>query len=312
MDLSDLRTFLAVANAKGITSAGRELNTVQSNVTTRIKSLESDIGLPLFTRHSRGMTLTEAGHRLLPFAERLLTLSREATAAAREDGVPRGQLSIGSMETTAAVRLPAVLARYRRNCPHVKIRLLTGPTADLIEAVIKGDIDAAFVAGPVDLPAVDAVSAFDEELVLITPREMRSIDELRCSAADGLTALMFRIGCSYRQRLEQALADLGLQGYTRLELGTLDGILGCVAAGVGITVLPRSVVELSTHAENLSIHLLPNNLRQVATLLIIRRDARRTVAVERLRASVEKAEPVPPPLRTLRLVAGVPALGAEL
>ncbi len=272
MDLTDLQTFMAVARGKGITIAGRELNTVPSNVTTRIKGLEEEIGMALFARHSRGMILTEAGQRLLPYAERLLALSIEAKTAARDDGIARGQLTIGSMETTAAVRLPAVLARYHRACPKVKLVLRTGPTADLVERVLTREIDGAFVAGPVEHPALEVLDAFQEELVLITHRGVHDIDELRRSAADGLTALMFRLGCSYRQRLEQVLADMGLRAYARLELGTLDGILGCVAAGVGITALPRAVVEQSSLAGELCCHPLPQSVSQVTTLLVFRQD----------------------------------------
>ena len=102
-------------------------------------------------------------------------------------------------------------------------------------------------------------------------------------AAEGLTALMFRIGCSYRQRLEQVLASLGLSAYARLEMGTLDGILGCVAVGMGITLLPRAVVEQSPHAKKLNSHALPSELSRAATLLVVRNDVRLSTALERFK-----------------------------
>jgi DNA-binding transcriptional LysR family regulator len=83
MELSDLLTFSTVARLGGITRAADELNTVQSNVTQRVKALEAEIGTALFERHSRGMTLTGAGRRLLPYAQRMAALSREALLAAR-------------------------------------------------------------------------------------------------------------------------------------------------------------------------------------------------------------------------------------
>ena len=121
MELSDLVTFSTVARLGGVTRAADELNTVQSNVTQRVKALEAEIGTPLFERHSRGMTLTGAGRRLLPYAQRMAALSREAVLAARDDGEPKGPLSIGSMETTAAVRLPALLAEFHRRFPAVQL-----------------------------------------------------------------------------------------------------------------------------------------------------------------------------------------------
>jgi DNA-binding transcriptional LysR family regulator len=273
MELSDLSTFVAVARAQGITAAARQLHTVQSNVTSRIKGLEEEIGVALFSRHSRGMALTDAGRRLLPYAERLLALAHEAKSATADDSVPRGSLMIGSMETTAAVRLPALLSKYHRACPRVRLSLRTGPSAELIAGVLDRTLDGAFVAGPLDHPDLIALAAFDEELVLVTPRQIESEEDLRRLAPDGLTVLMFRIGCSYRQRLEQVLAALGLPISARLELGTLDGILGCVAAGMGVTLLPRAVVEQSSHATALVCHPVGPEHGRVATVLALRRDA---------------------------------------
>src|SRR6201990_1462707 len=170
MELSDLLTFSAVARLGGITRAAAELNTVQSNVTQRIKAMEAEIGTALFERHSRGMTLTGAGRRRWPYAQQLAALSREAVLAARDDGVPKGPLAIGSMETPAAVRLPALLAEFHRRFPAVRLSLRTAPTADLVAAVLDGTLDGAFVAGPIDHAELSAVSAFREELVLVTAR----------------------------------------------------------------------------------------------------------------------------------------------
>src|ERR1700748_3416491 len=109
MELSDFLTFSAVARTGGITRAAAELNTVQSNVTQRIKAMEAEIGTALFERHSRGMTLTGAGRRLLPYAQQMAALSREAVLAARDDGVPKGPLAIGSLENSHARSVPVVV-----------------------------------------------------------------------------------------------------------------------------------------------------------------------------------------------------------
>src|SRR3982750_4205645 len=136
VELTDLTTFSAVARTGGITRAAEELNTVQSNGTQRIKALEAEIGTALFERHSRGMSLTGAGRRLLPYAQRMAALSREALLAARDDGEPRGPLVIGSMETTAAVRLPTLLAGFHRSFPAVALSLRTATTANLVTSVL--------------------------------------------------------------------------------------------------------------------------------------------------------------------------------
>src|SRR6201995_1197043 len=163
VELTDLLTFSAVARNGGITRAAEALNTVQSNVTQRIKALEAEIGTPLFERHSRGMALTGAGRRLLPYAQRMAALSREAVLAARDDGEPKGPLSIGSMETTAAVRLPTLLAEFHRRYPAVRLTLKTATTADLVAAVLDGSLDGAFVAAPIEHAELTSTVAFREE-----------------------------------------------------------------------------------------------------------------------------------------------------
>src|SRR4051794_17625289 len=179
MELSDLLTFSVVARLGGITRAADELNTAQSNVTQRVKALEAEIGTALFERHSRGMTLTGAGRRLLPYAQRMAALSREAMLAARDDGEPKGPLAIGSMETTAAVRLPSLLAEFHRRFPAVRLTLRTSTTADLVTGVLDGTFDGAFVAGPIEHAELDSRVAFREELVLVSARRWQNLKALR-------------------------------------------------------------------------------------------------------------------------------------
>jgi DNA-binding transcriptional LysR family regulator len=278
MELSDLVTFSTVARLGGITRAADELNTVQSNVTQRVKALESEIGTALFERHSRGMTLTGAGRRLLPYAQRMAALSREAVLAARDDGEPKGPLSIGSMETTAAVRLPSLLAGFHRRFPAVRLSLRTAPTADLVAAVLDGSLDGAFVAGPIDHAELHSTSAFTEELVMVTARRWSSLAALRAGTPEsGPTALVFRTGCTYRQRLEQVFTEFGWPSAARFELGTLDGMIGCVAADMGVTLLPRAVVGKN---DSVNIHKLKAAQSGVDTLFIQRRSAHQYSALQ--------------------------------
>jgi DNA-binding transcriptional LysR family regulator len=293
MELSDFLTFSAVARTGGITRAAAELNTVQSNVTQRIKAMEAEIGTALFERHSRGMTLTGAGRRLLPYAQQMAALSREAVLAARDDGVPKGPLAIGSMETTAAVRLPSLLAEFHRRFPAVRLSLRTAPTADLVAAVLDGSLDGAFVAGPIDHAELSAVTAFREELVLVTARRWSNLAALRAGTPEsGPTALVFRSGCTYRQRLEQLFSEFGWPSAARFELGTLDGMIGCVAADMGVTLLPRAVVERDHVNRDISIHPLAASQSRVDTLFIQRRSAHQYSALQGFVACLTKREEV--------------------
>lgn len=270
MDSTALATFLAVAKHGSVTAAALELHTVQSNVTARMKQMESDLGATLFVRHSRGVTLTTAGTRLLGYAQRLSALAAEARAAVSDDGVARGILRIGSMETTAAVRLPDVLASFHRAFPDVQIEIRTGPTAELLEQVLAHRLDGALVAGPIHHPALVGRRVFREELVLVAARDSGSVSQRL--AQGGLTVIVFRQGCSYRQQLEAQFAARGWLPFRRIELGTVEGILGCVGGNVGITVLPRSVVEGHGRWDSLRIEPFAPEPLWVDTLFVRRND----------------------------------------
>jgi LysR family transcriptional regulator, cell division regulator len=288
MDIGDLRIFEAVARLGGMNRAAAELNTVQSNVTARIRHLETQLGETLFQRHSRGVALTPAGQRLLPYARRAGHLLSEARRAVADDGEPKGVLSIGSLETTAALRLPAVLAAYAEAHPAVDLVLRTGTTAELVEQVLDHRLEGAFVCGPVDHRDLLEETVFVEELVLVTARRIARAEDLPKDSR--MKIVVLRAGCSYRQRLEAVLAAKGIVDLRRLEFGTIDGILGCVAAGIGVSLLPRSVVAQAAREGRVALHALPAEEAQVATVFIRRRDAFVSSALE---AFLDRARPTP-------------------
>src|SRR5205085_1880904 len=211
-------------------------------------------------------------------AQRMAALSREALLAARDDGEPKGPLAIGSMETTAAVRLPSLLAEFHKRFPAVRLSLRTSTTSDLVAAVLEGTLDGAFVAGPIDHAELSSTIAFREELVLVAARRWTSLAALRAGTPEsGPTALVFRTGCTYRQRLEQIFTEFGWPSSARFELGTLDGMIGCVAADMGVTMLPRAVVGRN---DSVSLHTLSPAQAKVDTLFITRRSAHRYSALQ--------------------------------
>jgi DNA-binding transcriptional LysR family regulator len=294
MEYADLRVLEAVARHGSMNRAAAELNTVQSNVTARIRALEDEIGTALFQRSSRGVVLTAAGQRLLPYAARLAALLREALGAVRDDGVPHGDLRIGSLETTAGLRMPPVLAAYAQAYPKVGLMVTTGTSSGLVADVLEHRLDGAFVAGPVQHADLSEEAIFREELMLVTAPTLPHLDDI--DRQRELKIIVFRHGCSYRQRLETLLAQRGIQTAQPLEFGSLDAILGCVAAGVGITLLPKSVVMSLWRAGQVVAHELPPEQARVDTVFIRRREAHLTSA---LAAFLAIARPAP-----LKLVVG--------
>jgi DNA-binding transcriptional LysR family regulator len=289
VDTGDLRIFAAVARLGGMNRAAAALNTVQSNVTARVKALEVDIGCALFERHARGVTLTAAGQRLLPFADRAAHLLADARRAARDDGVPHGLLTIGSLETTAALRLTPLLAGYAAEYPDVDLVLRTGTTRELIAEVLEGRVDGAFVCGPVAHPDLCEEVMFREELVMLATPDVSSLDE--ALGHGDVRIVVLRAGCSYRQMLEALLARRGITVRRQLEFGTLEAIFGCVAAGLGITLLPRALIGPVWAAGRVSLHSLPSVDAKVDTVFIRRREGFASSALDAfLAAAAQRLE----------------------
>ena len=277
MDASDLRIFEAVARLGGMNRAAAELNTVQSNVTARIRALEEELKLRLFRRTSRGAVLTAAGERLLPYAIRVAQLLEEAKRAARDDGSPRGPLVIGSLETTAALRLTPALTAFVAAFPDVDMTLRTGTSRELIDAVLARRMEGAFVAGPVDHPELTAETIFREEMVILSAPGTLSME--RYLQGGDVRIIVLRAGCSYRLMLESWLARQGVVRVRLLEFGTLEAIIGCVKAGLGITLLPRALIGAVWRENALAVHELTDGEGGAETVFVRRADERASSAL---------------------------------
>jgi DNA-binding transcriptional LysR family regulator len=272
LDSTRLRVFAAVAQLGSITRAAEALNTVQSNVTMHIKSLEGELGVSLLSRNRRGVTLTRAGERLMPYAMKTQALIEEAKRVVTGKNQPtEGALRVGTLETTAAIRLPKLVAQYGARFPRVDLSLLTGTTQSLCQEVLAYRLEGAFVAGPTLRPELLEEPIFVEELVLVSSPKFHDLDEL-CQEGDETKILVFREGCSYRTKLERILESRGVKKIRLMEFGTLDGILGCAGAGLGVTMLPKALVQEAARRGEVAVHKLPPQESRVETVFIRRRD----------------------------------------
>lgn len=251
MDLAALAVFRTVAREQSVTRAAELLGRVPSNVTTRIQQLEAEIGVSLFQRDQRRMTLTNEGQTYLDYVDRILNLAEEAQQVVNPSE-PIGTLRVGSMESTVASRLPIPLASYNRKWPKVTIDLSTAPTRQLIDALLAHHIDCALIGvpsgewwlGPNEL---DKIPVFREELVLLLPPghpEVRYADDIKPKS---LAA--FAPGCTYRMLAEEWLTGFGSlkERFVIQEVRSYHAMFACTAAGSCVSVLPRSVVDLMRH-----------------------------------------------------------------
>jgi DNA-binding transcriptional LysR family regulator len=268
MDLGDLQIFRSVVHAGGITRAAEKLNRVQSNVTTRVRQLEADLGVQLFIREGKKLHLSPEGKLLLDYADRLLDLAQEAREAVH-DAKPRGLLRLGSMESTASVRLPVPMNEYLSRYREVSLELRIGTPRELATAVREGELDAALVAEPIADAPFEKIPLYDEELVIIAGANHPPIKSPQ--DVNGRSVLAFEAGCPYRQRLDDWFTRSGEMSDRVIETSSYHAMLGCTVAGMGISLLPKIVLKTFPDAKLLSIHPLPPGLKIAPTVLIRRK-----------------------------------------
>ncbi len=251
MELRQLAIFRAVATMLNFTKAATSLNYVQSNVTAQIHALEEELGVPLFDRlGGKQVVLTDAGHQLLEYAERLLDLAEEARVTVSTRGEPHGTLKIGATPTLCIYRLPSLLRTFRKRYPRVHLIFRPSHGSELRSLVRTGSIDVAFVfeeadhrGGPGDEPLTR-----EPIWVLVAPdHALVGREGVRPSDLAKMDLLLNEAGCCYRSLFERVLSRASVYPATTFEFNSIEAVKQCVMAGLGLTILPAIAVaaELS-------------------------------------------------------------------
>jgi len=264
-DLDDLEIFRSVVHEGGVMRAASRLHRVPSNITTRVKQCEERLGVRLFRRQGRALSLTDEGRVLLGHAERLLRMAELAEQEIKS-GVVRGMLRLGSLESTAGVRLPPVLSAFHVRHPDVTVELRTGTTDALLRLLQRFEVEAAFVSEPFERGTLSALPVFEEKLVLVTAKG--SPVPRRASDLSRTTLVAFPHGCSYRRRLVEWLAEAGASPQRFLDLASYHAIVACVSAGTGVAIAPADVLKHAVLATELQCHPLPARFRVNRTHLV--------------------------------------------
>ena len=270
MDLTQLEMFNAVAETGSITQAAQRVHRVPSNLTTRIRQLEADLGVELFIRENQRLRLSPAGHSFLRYSQQILSLVDEARMVVAGDE-PQGLFSLGALESTAAVRIPETLARYNQRYPRIQFDLATGPSGTMTDGVLEGTLSAAFVDGPVMHPGLDGMPVYPEEMMIVAAHGHPPFS--RASEVNGASIYAFRANCSYRRHFESWFhADQATPGRIH-EMESYHGMLACVIAGAGLALIPRSMLESMPGHHQVEAWPLAEKWRWLTTWLVWRRGA---------------------------------------
>lgn len=269
MNTTDLKLFEAVALHGNFTKAAEAMFTVQSNVTARIKSLEEEFGAALFIRSSRKVELTGAGETLLKYSRQINNLLEEARSTIGNPDTVKGRLKIGFLETTMALKGPALVNQLADRYPSIELDLHSAMRDKLITDVLNYKLDAAFVPAPVHMDELQQLHVMDEQLVAVVPEGVSRLDAIL--KQEQLKAIVFDQGCFFRYRLENWLAGKGITSYHKTAMNSIEGVVNFIEAGIGFSFLPKEIIAAFYSKRKIKTFPLPSAIGGIKTILIYRK-----------------------------------------
>ncbi|MEF0940707.1 LysR family transcriptional regulator [Rhizobium sp. BR 362] len=270
-----LKTFLTVARTRNFTRAAEDVHLAQSSVSDQIQSLETELGTELFVRSRSGLKLTAAGETLRHYAEEILVLTDEARAAVEASSKRMtGTVTIGALETIASVKLAQWLSAFQSDHPDIELRLKVAGSGDLLRKLEDGEIDVAFCFDRDRLDerlAKRRISA--EPLILIAPPAKEPATKSGDLAAlASMSFVVTEVGCAYRRLFDNAFDEAGIAApKLAAEVGSIGTIARLVAAGAGVSLVPRLAVADHLDRGEIIEMPWPGPKRTVSLMMIWRR-----------------------------------------
>jgi DNA-binding transcriptional LysR family regulator len=262
MDSNLLKVFVEVAREKSITKAAVKLNFAQSNVTSRIKQLEKSLNCELFHRIPKGVILSKEGEKLYPHACEIVRKMEQVTFDMKNTSEEE-HLIVGSTESNATTRIVPFLLKLHKDFPKMNLELITNTTRDITKELLNYNVDIAFVSGEPLNDDLLVLNKIKETIVLVKQKEGNSKNIF----------LSFKNGCAYNEFGQNYLKQTYNKNFKVLEFGNYETILGCVKAGMGISLLPLSIVKKLNYEDDLEIQKISKDMETISTCLVCRKDS---------------------------------------
>ena len=246
MNRNHLALFWAVAQAGGISRGASAARISQPAVSKQIAELEEALGVRLLDRLPRGCILTEAGQILASYAQRLASTEKEAERAIEEyRGLKRGRLAVGASLTIGAYLLPGALAEFHKRYPNVELHVEIANTQQIQRALLSGSIDLGLTEGPLETEELESRVFFQDELVAIAPTGHPFLKSGPMSVRELCREpfILREEGSGTRAVVERALRRHGVKIEPLLSLADPEAIKNAVAAGLGLSIVSRLIVD---------------------------------------------------------------------
>jgi len=247
MEIRQLKAFLAIAEAKTFTAGAKRVNITQAAVSMQIRQLEDEVGLPLFIRTPRRVIVTEAGEYLLERARKILREHDAALAEIAEvAGAEHGRLRIGSASAMFATQqLPKILETLKQKFPRAEINVSSGTSQILVEKILHGEIDIAFVSLPVETPNISTELLFSDEIVAIAHPKHTLAKQKYISAATlaGEQLILGEKGGNTRRLIDDFFAAANVKPNVMMELSRQEAINQMVENNMGVGIAGAKTVS---------------------------------------------------------------------
>ena len=247
MEIRQLRAFVAIAESGTFTAGALRVHVTQAAISMQIRQLETEIGARVFVRAPRHVILTEAGEQLLRRARHIL---REHDAALDEigelAGAERGRLRIGSASAMVLTeQLPAILKDLRKQHPAAEISVTSGTSEVLVDQILAGEVDIAFVSLPVDVRGIKTERLSEDQLVAIASPHHRLSKQKTISAYTlaGERLILGERGGNTRRLIDQFFAQAGVTLRVAMELSRQQAIKRMVEEDMGVGIVPLQSVR---------------------------------------------------------------------
>jgi len=244
MTIRQLEVFLGVAHAQSFSRAAERIHLSQPTLSEHMRELEDELGVPLFVRHARSVSLSEAGRIFSDYATRVVaTLAAGKQALAELDGLKRGSLVVGASTTPGTYLLPALIARFRDAYPGITVALRIANSRLVEERVRDGEVDVAVIGGHMLGPGERCVAAgIVDELQLIVRAKHPLGAKISRAKLSREPLLIREEGSATRQVMERALREAGVTIRPGMELDHTETIKRAVLAGLGIAFVSRYAI----------------------------------------------------------------------
>jgi len=246
IELRQLEYFVAVSNELHFTKAAEKLNISQPSLSQQIRALEHEIGMPLFDRIGKKISLTEAGRILLSHSKKVFHEVEQAYAAIQDlNGLQQGKLTIGALLTTVNYLLPPAILNFNALYPNIELSVLGLRTGEIREKLLQNELDIGITFLPVQDKEIISIPLYQNELTLVVPtnHELTQHTTVTMGVLQKYPIILLPKNFFLTQLIRSHCQNFNFTPKPILEISTMESLIHMVSKGMGITVLPKPYID---------------------------------------------------------------------